>query len=155
MSARIIVFVILDVIGRVTVAETVGKNLVKHNAFRPVGNVEPGYKRKLVFRLHVLHATEAVIRNLVVVVIHRKMIGHGLVRTGERDSIIVEIAALPVRRQFRHKPFKPVYHGVRLNYVAAQSAEFQRDFVAALGLVRRFITCGFVREYCFSVYHIR
>ena len=55
MTARIVIFVILDVVVRLAVAETVGKNLIENRTFRPVGNFEAGQERKIIFGLSVFY----------------------------------------------------------------------------------------------------
>ncbi len=74
MSARIIVFAVLNVVFRIAVTEPVGKNLIEHRALSPIGDLKTGYERKVVFRLHVFHTAETVIANHVVLVNSDEMV---------------------------------------------------------------------------------
>ena len=68
MAARIVIFVVGNVVFGIAVEKSVGKNLIKHPALCPVGHVEAGNKGEIVLLLVVGDGPQAVVKDKVVIV---------------------------------------------------------------------------------------
>ena len=150
MPARIVILVVLNVVFRISVTKSVGKNLIKYRTFSPVGNFEARYKRKIKFRLNVFNAAQTVIRDSVVFVRNRKIICHPSLRALESVRIIIERT---VRSELGHFMAFAVDHGFRFQNVVGESTQNKPDCVSCFGLVRLFEISRFVRKKRIFVNH--
>ena len=117
VPARIVIFVVGDVVLGVAVEEPVGVYLIEHPALCPVGHVEPRDERKVILVLVVGDGTYAVIEHHVVVIGYLKVIADFVgADADEVEVIIIEcVRALGTRlmhfvaaRTYAHVHFERV-----------------------------------------------
>ena len=90
VTARIVIFIVGNVVAGIAVSEPVGKNLVEHPALSPVGHVETGNERKIIFFLIVCNGAEAVVVDEVVVIGNLKIIADYVVGAGKFEPVKIE-----------------------------------------------------------------